>query len=198
MEYSLKYKFYGNILTNTIESYIPNKTTQKDILSKYQRVIKDSKEIGSRNQMVLFYALSAYYIAMNKCDNLTAEENYHILAGALQNDWLFRTMVGTAKSHLSEKALKKRASWAKQTRRRRYQNDWVVDVLPCTDEYDVGYDFLACGSCKLCKAENCPELTHYLCNLHYLLLDFTGIQVDRTTTLAQGFKKCDFRLKKPS
>ena len=57
----------------------------------------------------------------------------------------------------------------------------------------MGYDYTECGVCKLCKDEGVPHLAKYMCSLDYLLVDIVGIGLDRTTTIAEGGNKCDFR-----
>ena len=56
-----------------------------------------------------------------------------------------------------------RLQWSKESYKHIYENDWVVDILPGNDEYDLGYDYHECGICKLCKDEGCPQLAVYLC-----------------------------------
>lgn len=83
--------------------------------------------------------------------------------------------------------------WAESTKERHYENDWVVELLPGNDEYDLGYDYLECGICKLCQAEGCPQFAKYLCRLDYMFAETMGLRLERTSTLAEGGNKCDFR-----
>ena len=42
----------------------------------------------------------------------------------------------------------------KESHQRKYENDWVVDILDETDNYILSYDYLM-WICKLCKDEGC-------------------------------------------
>lgn len=46
-----------------------------------------------------------------------------------------------------------RLKWSKESHKRKYENDWVVDILPGNESYDLGYDYHECGICKLCQDE---------------------------------------------
>ena len=80
-----------------------------------------------------------------------------------------------------------------ESHKRKYENDWVVDILPANDEYELGYDYHECGICKLCKDEGCPELAQYLCRMDYVLADIMDMKLTRTKTIAEGADMCDFR-----
>ena len=106
---------------------------------------------------------------------------------------MFHKALGDAESYLDKKKLPGRLKWSKESHRREYENDWVVDILDEKDNYILGYDYLECGICKLCKDEGCFELAQYLCRLDYVLADIMGMKLERTMTIAQGYEKCDFR-----
>ena len=106
---------------------------------------------------------------------------------------LLKAMMGSPKQYFSEEKMQKRRSWSKQTYEKTYPNDWVVDVLEKTPDYEFGLDYHECGVCKLCRDEGCPELAKYLCRLDFLLVEIMGIHLHRTMVLADGAPKCDFR-----
>lgn len=58
-------------------------------------------------------------------------------------------------------------------------------------------DYLECGICKLCQREGCPELAQCLCRLDFLFVKVMGLELERTTTLAEGGMRCDFRFRCP-
>ncbi len=60
-------------------------------------------------------------------------------------------------------------------------------------ELGLGYDYLECAICKLCRDERCFELAKYMCKLDFMFADIMGMRLERTSTLADGGKKCDFR-----
>ena len=83
--------------------------------------------------------------------------------------------------------------WAEESHQRRNENNWVVDVLPKCEAYNLGYDYHECGICKICRDEGCFELAKYLCRLDYIIADMMGAKLVRTQTLAEGGDHCDFR-----
>ena len=104
--------------------------------------------------------------------------------------------MGDADSYLSTRKMKKRKIWEAQSHLRRYENDWIVDVLEKTDEFELGYNYFQCGVCKLCADENCPELAKHICQLDFVLADMMGMTLKRTQTIADGAEYCDFRYNK--
>lgn len=75
---------------------------------------------------------------------------------------------------------------------KKYENDWVVDVLEKTEKFELGYNFNRCEICKLCEDEKCFELAKYLCQLDFFIADMMGIELKRTQTIAEGAAYCDF------
>ena len=109
---------------------------------------------------------------------------------------LFHKALGNADTYLDPKKLPGRIMWSEESHRCQYENDWIVDVLPGNDEYDLGYNYLKCGVCMLCQDEGCPELAAYLCELDFVLVDMIEMELKRTMTIAEGREYCDFRYKK--
>lgn len=101
--------------------------------------------------------------------------------------------IGNADAYLDRKKLPDRLLWAKQSQKRRYENDWVVDILDKTADFELGYDYHTCGICRLCQEEGCPELAEYLCRLDFVMADLMGMKLVRTQTIAEGAAYCDFR-----
>lgn len=50
--------------------------------------------------------------------------------------------------------------------------------------------------CKLCRDEGCFELAKYLCRLDFVLADLMDLELARTTTIAEGGGRCDFRYRR--
>lgn len=163
---------------------------------EYHRILSRAGDIGKRNPLLSAYALGAWFLAMSRNSQRTPEENCTILQDSLRDSRMFRLVMGDADHYLAPKRIKKQEQWSKNTHLRQYENDWVVDVLPRTETYDLGYNYLECGVCKLCRDEGCPELAQYLCRLDFLFAEIMGLHLDRTTTLAQGGPMCDFRFRR--
>lgn len=100
----------------------------------------------------------------------------------------------SARAANSEGALQARQRSAERSQLREYPGDWVAEYVSGEGQaFDWGIDYTECGLCKLFSAYGAETFTPYLC-----LLDFpmsramhTGLQ--RTTTLALGGERCDFR-----
>lgn len=159
---------------------------------EYREIIHKAKDIG-KSRLMSAYCMGAYFIALNRCTGLSAEENYELYKDGLYENRLFHKVMGTADQYLDEKKLPGRMKWSEESHKCIYENDWVVDVLPATADYELGYDYLECGICKLCKDEGFSELAKYLCRMDFVLADIMGMKLERTMTIAEGFEKCDFR-----
>ena len=85
--------------------------------------------------------------------------------------------------------------WSADSHKRKYENDWVVDILEgsANDDFELGYDYHTCGICNLCQDEGCFELAKYLCRMDYVLADMMHMRLVRTQTIAEGATHCDFR-----
>ena len=168
------------------------KSTVSAILAENYAIAARSKPMND-DRLISSYMMGMYFIAMNKKSGLSPQENYKIIESAIKKSSLMKKKMGSAEDYLSEDKLPSRMEWAEETRRRRGENNWVVDVLPKCAEYDLGYDYHECGICKLCRDEGCFELAKYLCKLDYVIADMMNVKLARTTTLADGGDKCDFR-----
>ena len=58
------------------------------------------------------YIMGIYFIAMNRCDGLSPEENYEILEKSLKASSMFRKGLGTAENYLEESRMPGRLKWA--------------------------------------------------------------------------------------
>ena len=188
-------KFYLKVCKKGLKEKGISKQTIKDIKDEYNMVIERAKDIG-KAQLLSSYLMGGYFIAMNRKSGLTADENYEILLNGLMSSKLFHKIMGNSKSYFNPKRTEKRKIWANKSHLKKYENDWVVDILDGNDQYDLGYDYTQCGICKLFKDEGCFELAHYMCQMDYPMADMIGIKLKRTKTLANGDNVCDFRYSK--
>lgn len=164
--------------------------------AEYHRIMAHAGDIGKGNCLLSAYNLGAWFIAMNRSGHRTPEENCAAMESGLRGSRLFRIVMGDADHYLDPKRIQKQKKWAESTHRRQYPSDWVVDLIPGNGCFDLGYDYLECGICKMCQAEGCPELASYLCRLDFLFAEIMGLHLDRTTTLAEGGSHCDFRFRR--
>ena len=200
MLYGLSERLYGWFYHNSCKREIERMYSSKNVNTKkikkeYISIIQRAKDIG-HSRLLSAYCMAAYFIALNNANIFTPEENYEILKDGLYANKLFHIAMGNANSYLNPRKMQKRKKWEVQSHLRRYENDWVVDILEKTDEFELGYNYYQCGVCKLCADENCPELAKYLCQLDFVMADMMGITLKRTQTIAEGAQYCDFRYSK--
>lgn len=73
-------------------------------------------------------------------------------------------------------------------------DDYVSRFVPGEPErFDFGIDFVECAIIKFLRTEGAEELAPVLCELDWPHTELLGIKLLRTTTLAQGGERCDFR-----
>ena len=197
MKYNVMARVMGKIMASGIKPGIPEKALRRDIQKEYKRIFLGASDIGGSNRLLGAYCMAAFFIAMNRLDGRSLEENGEILASAVKNSRVYRAAMGGADSYFSEKNMESRRKWSKETHdaahQAKYPNDWVVDVVEKGEDFQFGFDYTQCGVCKLCRDEGHPEYAKYLCALDFLTVDMMGIGLRRQGTLAEGSSKCDFR-----
>jgi hypothetical protein len=196
MKYSFKAWFMGHFFHNACQKgykeHGVSKAARVKIQLEHKRITLRAKDMND-DKLLASYIMGIYFIAMNRCSGLSPEQNYEIIADALKNNKLFKKKLGTAEQYLDEKNISVRMKWAEDSKKRRNENNWVVDVLPKCDKFDLGYDYHECGICKICRDEGCFEIAKYLCRLDFIMADMMGVKLVRTKTIADGGDFCDFR-----
>jgi len=97
-------------------------------------------------------------------------------------------------SPLGKSRLKK---MAEESQARRYPGGWVAVYVEGDGEaFDFGIDYTECGLVKFFHQQGADELTPYLCLLDYVQQRAMDTGFFRSTTLAEGAEKCDFRWKR--
>jgi hypothetical protein len=92
--------------------------------------------------------------------------------------------------------IQKEKEQARKSQERRYRDDWVWEFVEGDgQEFDYGYDFYECGAKKYYEAQGATELLRYFCFLDFVTAQASGKVLLRTTTLAEGGEKCDFRFR---
>ena len=184
--------FYHSAVKTELKKRGAPKETAQNILAEYKKTAERAKDIG-KAKLLGSYIMGIYFIAMNRCTGRSAEENFEMLRDGLCASPLFHKVMGNAESYLDPKKLPARLKWSEESHKRTYENDWVVDILTKTDDYELGYDYHECGVCKLYDDEGCPELAPYMCRMDFVLADIMDMKLVRTGTIAEGAELCDFR-----
>jgi hypothetical protein len=100
---------------------------------------------------------------------------------------------------LTQRYFKQLDKRAERSQRRFYPDDWIYRAVKGDGKtFDYGVDYTQCGICQFFWRHDAGELLPYLCQLDYATVEAMGLQLTRTTTLAEGGAKCDFRLKRVS
>ena len=200
MKYSMMMTAVERALEGMIRNPISGREVRNSIRKEYKNILLRASDIGSSNKLLSSYLLASFFIAMNRSTGLNPEENIEILEAGMRKSRALKLFMGDSKSYFSPKAMESRRKWSVLTKeeahKKQYPNDWVVEFLEKTPEYEFGFDYLECGVCKLCRDEGCPELAKHLCRLDYMLVEIMGLHLERTMVLAEGAPKCDFRFSK--
>ncbi len=85
---------------------------------------------------------------------------------------------------------------ARQSEISPYPYDWKLAFVAGDGQaFDFGVDYMACGVVKFYRTQRAEELAPYLCLGDFPISQFTNTGLVRTTTLARGGPRCDFRFK---
>ena len=78
-----------------------------------------------------------------------------------------------------------------------YPGGWVATFLEGDGRsFDFGIDYTECALVKFFDQQGAGEFTRYLCLIDFVQQRALGTGFCRTTTLAEGGERCDFRWKK--
>jgi hypothetical protein len=173
---------------------------REEMLAEYERLLPEVPYIGGRRNMFsefLFGAASAlaiYRVILRHGGSLEdAGEMMH------RRNRAATTRLPLWVRHRIVKPLlvRKMATAARLSQRRRYPGDWVCETVDGDGQsFDFGMDVTECGDVKFLRAQGAAELCPYICDLDYVLFESLGAGLTRTKTLAWGCDRCDFRVTK--
>ena len=142
--------------------------------------------IGATPSLALYKAMRAH--------GGTAEETGRIIYDAVVQR--FGQLPFSPAEPPSSEFIRRKQEEAKQSQERRYPGDWVWDLIEGDGiTFDYGYDFYECGVQKYYHDQDADEFLPYFCFLDFITVRASGQKLIRTTTLAEGGEKCDFRLR---
>jgi hypothetical protein len=153
---------------------------------------------GGDNDLTANLYQSAAALALYRtmlANDYTAQDAGRILYLAFQRQMTSLPMMGIngrlASSSMAQDKLK---GEAELSHKRTYPADWVFDFVPGEGTtFDYGIDYTECGICKYFKAQGASEFVPYLCLLDFPISEAMNTGLVRTTTLAHGGSRCDFR-----
>ena len=172
---------------------------------EFEALIPEIPYIGGKTNRLTGEALIpavaclALYRALKKRGKTVGDAG-EIIDGTVQSQLdslpgLLVHLVGRYRSSkLYLKKMKKRAAISQE---RRYPGDWVFAIIDGDgEEFDYGINFTECGICKFFSAHDAEELIPYMCAVDFPVSKVMNSGLVRTTTLAEGADKCNFRFKR--
>lgn len=139
----------------------------------------------------------AFYQTMLAHDH-PVEESGMILYRAMEklfnfNDPLSWAMSRDATGKGAQDEFRRMAKWSEKSP---YPGDWKLAFVQGDGQnFDFGVDYTECGIVKFYQAHHTEELAPYLCLGDFPLSRALDTGLVRTTTLAHGGPRCDFRFK---
>ncbi|HEY48016.1 MAG TPA: L-2-amino-thiazoline-4-carboxylic acid hydrolase [Anaerolineae bacterium] len=87
--------------------------------------------------------------------------------------------------------------FALETQKREHPDNFVITFVEgYSQEFDYGYDYSECAILKFFETQGASELLPYICATDIPVSKALNMGLKRTTTLALGGEKCDFRFKR--
>ncbi len=175
----------------------------RDSRRAYERLIPRIPYIGDANPLLIFLLPATRYLAVYQAfrdHGRTLEEAGRLVCEIGEAEiqaipgWV-RGALGIAWfSKWFRRRLQKRAASSLE---RRYPGDYVLAYVEGDGrDFDYGIDYLECASCKLLAEHGASELAPYVCAVDKVAGEMLGWGLRRTTTLAEGGDRCDFRFKR--
>jgi hypothetical protein len=135
----------------------------------------------------------ALYRAM-EAQGMTARETGRVVYDAVVG--VIRSQPFSPAGPPTPEVIRKQREEARKSQARRYPGDWVWEFVEGDGrKFDYGYDFSACGAKKYYETQGATALLPYFCFLDFVTTRASGRVLMRTTTLAEGGARCDFRLR---
>ncbi len=175
----------------------------KEARQEYEALIPQLPYVGGKQPFTQFLISTAWILTMYRVLKRRGETIEEIGVFAFQAGEAYlqaypaflRRVVGHMTfSRRYLQLLQKRAveSWE-----RRYPGDYVYSFVPGDGAiFDYGVDYVECAGFNFLRDQGAAELAPYICPADILYSEALGWGLQRTTTLAEGGARCDFRFKK--
>ncbi|MRS04424.1 hypothetical protein EG832_14590 [bacterium] len=175
----------------------------RECRDEYEALIPQIPFIGHKNPFLIFLIPASRYLAVYRAlrkKGLALEEAAQLIYLMNEAEWkalpliLRRITSYLWFSPLFIRRVKKRA---KESQAREHKGGYVLTFIEGDGQtFDYGLDYTDCAACKFLHQQGAPELAPLMCSFDKTASDTLGWGLTRTTTLADGFQKCDFRFKK--
>ncbi len=200
-----------NLMLQKMRPYLVSQFGEEDtadlipeLLLELEEIIPRLPDIGGKKspfirQMVLSgYALSFYHV-MNRREmplekiGLTLYRTFEFYFNTIPTP-LRRLMGMWTFSSFNQRKYQK---GAEKSNHKIFPNDHLYDYVKGDGEnFDFGLDIRECGISKFFQSLGLEEFTPYLCITDYCMFKGLFVGFSRTSSLASGGTKCDFRFRK--
>ena len=194
-----------------VEEHYPDRSTHllAAIDTHYERIAEDTRFAAtSANPLDKRLDFSAYFLALiltldGQGESFQAIRSLclHIVAEYVRPKNKMQRLLKRLPARLigTRPATALLKVFAGKVGRRAHPDGFVARIL--TDQKETlslgyGFDILECGICKLFHKHGYSRYASILCEVDELTSGFAGLQLVRTSTIALGASKCDFRFKK--
>ncbi len=170
---------------------------------EYEALIPQIPFIGHKSPFLIFLIPTSRYLAVYRVlrrKGLTIEEAGQLIYLMNEAEWeaipiIFRRIISYLWfSPLFIWRIRKRA---KESQAREYTGGYVLTFIEGDGRtFDYGFDYTECAGCKFLNQQAVPELAPLMCSFDKTASETLGWGLTRTTTIADGYKTCDFRFKK--
>lgn len=175
----------------------------KEARLEYENLVPQIPYVGGKQPFTRFIIATAWFLAMYrvlKAHGKSVDEVGKIIYEVTEKiiygyPWFIRYLIGRLFfSNRIRSRMRKRAA---ESQKRLYTSDYVYTFIEGDGkEFDFGVDYTECATCKFLNLHSAPELAPYICLCDEVYSEAFGWGLVRTTTIAEGSKKCDFRFKR--
>lgn len=169
----------------------------------YEKLIPHIPYIGDRTPMLIFLLPTTRYLAIHQAlqrHGRSVEEAGQLIYAMCEADGeaipalACRVAQELWFSRWFRRRVQRRAATSQE---RQYVGGYVLAyVAGDGTEFDYGVDYIECACCKMLKEQGATELGPYICAVDKPASEMFGWGLRRTTTLAEGGDRCDFRFRK--
>lgn len=169
---------------------------------EYARLIPELPNLGGRQPFSQFIVATGWFLAFHR---VLARRGRPVReAGEFAYELTMRNVAAMPRvvAWLISRAwfsrlFRMRVRWrALQSQRRRQRGDFVFNYVEGDAErFDYGVDYVECAVWSFLQQQGSPELAPYICALDRIYSEAFAWGLARTSTLAEGGDRCDFRFK---
>ena len=164
---------------------------------------------GASGRMTPFFESNVGIIALGRVLRL-AGVPFAINSELMRHTYLAKLMsisedqrIELGRQWLSPESQRFLQSEARQSEAREHSGDFVYEYVEAGqtedgESFEFGLNYHECGFCKLCASEGDEDLLPAICAMDKEVYAVRGIELFRSTTIASGHSRCDFRFRRRS